>query len=93
MDVKDINHVIYERYTGLPSCIRDHSLSVLLQTCRVEDVTLKLPLIPGYNTEEDIDYSLDELDRMGFTKFEFPRYIERESRYHPQTKDNDERKG
>ena len=85
VDVKDINHVIYERYTGHQSHIHE-SLNVLLQTCRMEDVTLKVPLIPGYNTDEDVAYSLDKLDRMGFTNFESIRYIERESRYHLQTK-------
>ena len=86
VDVKDINHVIYERYTGQPSRIRE-SLNVLLQTCRVENVTLKVPLIPGYNTDYDVDYSLDELERMGFTNFKCVRYLERESKYHPQIKE------
>lgn len=94
VDIKDINHVIYERYTGHPSRIRDHSLSVLLQTCRVKDITVKVPLIPGYNTDKDVDYSLDELERMGFTNFECVRYLQRESKYHPQTKGlQHERKG
>ena len=86
VDVKDINHVIYERYTGQPSRIRE-SLNVLLQTCRVENVTLKVPLIPGYNTDYDVDYSLDELERMGFTNFKCVHYLERESKYHPQIKE------
>ena len=88
-----MNHVIYERYTGQPSSIRE-SLNVLLDTCRVENVTLKVPLIPGYNTDKDVDYSLDELERMGFTNFECVRYLEGESKYHPQTKGlQHERKG
>ena len=48
---------------------------------------MKVPLIPGYNTDYDVDYSLDELERMGFTNFKCVRYLERESKYHPQIKE------
>ena len=47
-----------------------------LAACLPPDrVQIRIPRIPGYNTEENIRKSLDKLKRMGFTRLEVFHYI------------------
>ena len=39
-----------------------------------EDVVIRVPLISGYNTEEDIKNSICELKNIGFSQFDIFRY-------------------
>lgn len=74
VDVKDMNPALYEAYTEKTPDLLRHNLAVLAARCP-DTVTLRLPLIPGFNTDADRDRSEKELRAMGFTRFDRFDYI------------------
>lgn len=72
VDIKDMDDTIYEQYTGRQATKRDECLNELLTI--QERVTLRIPLIPGYNTPEHQQRSKDKLEKMGFTRFDLFEY-------------------
>lgn len=70
VDVKDTNPQIYREYTGRDNEKVLHNLRLLLLLAGPERVTVRLPLIPGYNTEEDRQASRELLMQMGVTNFD-----------------------
>ena len=74
VDVKDMDPAIYERYTGrTPEAMR-RNLARLAALCP-ERVTVRVPLIPEYNTDADGDRSEKILRGMGFERIERFTYI------------------
>ena len=69
VDCKDMNPEIYERYTGKPITAMRENLKHLLSLVSPDRVTVRLPLIPGYNTEADRESSRRILADMGVTQF------------------------
>lgn len=67
VDIKDMNPTIYHTYTGREAGDLRAKLAVLLSLVGPDRVTVRVPLIPGYNTEEDCDSSCATLRNMGFT--------------------------
>lgn len=82
VDVKDMNSDIYRQYTGRQSHILQ-SLTCLERFDLMDKVMVKVPLIPGYNAEEDVNESIMKLKRRGFSRIETIRYIKRLSKYPP----------
>jgi pyruvate formate lyase activating enzyme len=76
VDIKDMNDTIYHRYTGELSRIRQSLYSLRLAGC-VENVTIRVPHIPGYNTDEDVQRSIEEVKKIGFTNIDEFNYIKR----------------
>lgn len=78
VDVKDMNPQIYSRYTGSDNHRVVENLEWLKRQ-ETEDgsIVLRLPLIPGYNTAEDIAKSRQRLQQMGFDVFDEFEYIVR----------------
>ena len=74
VDVKDMNPEIYRRYTGGDNAIVAENLHFLLERGRGKDVLVRLPLIPGYNTEDDRRESRRQLEAMGFEHFDLFTY-------------------
>ena len=74
VDVKDMDPAIYERYTGRPQAAMRKNLSALAALCP-DRVTVRVPLIPEYNTEEDCGRSEALLREMGFTRIDRFRYV------------------
>ena len=74
VDVKDMAPAVYEAYTGQSPDRMRENLGTLAALCP-ESVTLRLPLIPGFNTDADRDRSEKELRAMGFTRFDRFNYI------------------
>ena len=70
VDVKDINPEIYRAYTGQENEKVLENLRLLLSLVGSERITVRLPLIPGYNTEEDRQTSQRLLTQMGITNFD-----------------------
>jgi len=70
VDVKDINPKIYRAYTGQENEKVLENLRLLLSLVGPERITVRLPLIPGYNTEEDRQTSQRLLTQMGITNFD-----------------------
>lgn len=70
IDCKDTDPEIYRRYTGGENTRLLENLPRLPELVPAERIVLRLPLIPGYNTEEDRQRSMDLLRQMGFTRFD-----------------------
>lgn len=75
IDVKDMNPDIYRRYTSIDSRRVLENLRWLAGHVDLQKVTVRLPLIPGYNTQEDRDRSRQQLEAMGFKDFDCFDYI------------------
>ena len=72
-DCKDMNAEIYRAYTGREPTERDENLRYLAKTCP-DRVIVRVPLIPGYNTEDDRSRSADLLHAMGFSRLDLFSY-------------------
>ena len=78
VDCKDTNPEIYASYTGKDNGNMLENLQMLIDLVGAERITLRLPLIPQYNTEEDRQKSRYLLAKMGITQFdEFSYKIKR----------------
>jgi pyruvate formate lyase activating enzyme len=74
VDAKDLNPAIYEAYADFTPDRTLGNLRLLASVCP-ELVTVRLPKIPGFNSDEDRDRSEETLRRMGFTRFDRFDYI------------------
>jgi len=74
VDCKDVDHDIYHRYTGKDNFQMLDNLAELLSVVGTERVTVRLPLIPDYNTEADRQRGKAHLAAMGVTQFDLFTY-------------------
>ena len=74
IDCKDTDPVIYRRYTGQDNARMLGNLRRLLEIVGPERITLRVPLIPGFNSEEDQIRSRDLLQTMGVVNFDLFTY-------------------
>lgn len=74
IDIKDTNDEIYRHYTGLSNRRALDNLQELLKEGRGDDLIVRLPLIEGYNTQENIERSTEKLHAMGVEHFDFFAY-------------------
>ena len=65
VDIKDMNPAIYKAYTGRDNVPVKENLRALLSLVGADRVTVRVPRIPGYNTEADVEASVAELRAMG----------------------------
>lgn len=70
VDVKDMNGEIYKSYTGRENIRVTENLKLLRDVVGAENILIRLPLIPEYNTEADRQSSRALLMGMGFTRFD-----------------------
>ena len=70
IDIKDINNAIYQKYTGKDNEKVLHNLQYLIDHGKNEQIIVRTPVIPAYNTENDVDYSIRLLKEMGITQFD-----------------------
>lgn len=70
VDIKDMNEEIYKSYTGLDNKRVIDNLKLLIETKGSDSITVRLPLIKGYNTEKDREKSEEALKNIGITKFD-----------------------
>lgn len=75
IDIKDMNETIYETYTGKKPDLMQRNLKLLAERGLQSKVTIRLPLIDGFNTEEDRIKSEKALKKMGFTSFDRFSYV------------------
>ena len=78
VDCKDMDAEIYRRYTGKDGALMRENLRLLLELAGPERVTVRVPLIPDFNTPEDQARSAEALQAMGVTKLELFSYIIKE---------------
>ncbi len=65
IDIKDMNPEIYRKYTGVSNQQVINNLRFLIGVGLADKITVRVPLIPGYNTEEDVEKSLSALQELG----------------------------
>lgn len=78
VDIKDMNDSIYENYTKVASKIAQRLLD-LKRFVPTNLVTIKVPLIPHFNTMTDVESSTCALKDMGFENIVQINYIERKT--------------
>ena len=76
IDIKDMNPAIYKAYTGQDNACVKENLRTLLALVGKERITVRVPRIPGFNTEADVAASLSELTAMGLADFDILTYKE-----------------
>lgn len=74
IDCKDTNPEIYRCYTGQDNGRMLSNLKRLLEITGPERITLRVPLIPEFNTEKDQMLSRSLLRNMGVTNFDLFTY-------------------
>ena len=75
IDIKDINPIIYEKYTQLSQKKVIKNLSILEEHNLQNKCTIRVPLIPNYNTIEDREKSIDWLHQRGFNNLDVFDYV------------------
>lgn len=72
VDIKDMDSDIYKAYTGKDNRLMKENLLYLAPV--QEKVTVKIPLIPDFNTAENVLRSETQVRGMGFTHIERFKY-------------------
>lgn len=70
VDIKDTNNKIYMRYTKKSNRKVIRNLQYIADQGMADKVVLRLPLIPQFNTAEDVEKSKTLLTNLGFSRFE-----------------------
>ena len=74
VDIKDMNPLIREKYTGRVGDSA-HQLCYLKQYEIVDNVTIRVPHIPGFNTDEDVNRSIEQVKILGFKDIQEFEYL------------------
>ena len=74
IDIKDMNPDIYHSYTGQSNGRVLDNLRLIADAGRQSDCILRIPLIPGYNTDTDREKSRKALEALGFDRFDLFTY-------------------
>ena len=75
VDIKDMNADIYQTYTGKDNALTLKNLEWLLQRCEARNVVARVPHIPNFNTDADVQQSIATLKSMGVTEIDEFNYI------------------
>lgn len=79
VDIKSMNADIYRRYTGVTSAVLQH-LECARSLLSPDKLTIKVPHIPDFTTDEDVQESIRELRELGFTNIVECNYVKRLTR-------------
>ena len=74
IDCKDTDPHIYRQYTGQDNAAMLENLQKLLAMIGPERITVRIPLIPEFNTEAHRQNSVALFQKMGLTQFDFFTY-------------------
>ena len=75
VDIKDMNADIYQTYTGKDNALTLKNLEWLLQHREARQIMVRVPHIPDYNTDADVQQSIATLKSMGVTEIDEFNYI------------------
>lgn len=70
VDIKSMDSEVYFAYTDVRSAVEQHLIS-LKQCVPNERITIKVPIIPGFSTENDAERTVKEIN----VRFEFSNII------------------
>ncbi len=79
VDIKDTDPAIYRAYTGKDVSTALNNLRLLISLTDPAKIRVRLPLIPGYNTDENRDRSESVLRAMGITDVDRFEYVVRDN--------------
>ena len=79
VDCKDMDQEIYHAYTGGEQAQMEDNLRFLLERAGPERITVRVPLIPDFNTKEAQQRSAKRLKELGVTRLDLFQYIRRPS--------------
>lgn len=74
VDIKDMNSIIYKRYTGRDNRTVLSNLQYLIDLGLAEKIKCRVPLIPDYNDSDSQKQSLEILTKMGIKNIEIFTY-------------------
>lgn len=75
VDVKDMNNEIYKRYTGKDNSFTLSNLKWLIEQGKSDAIRVRVPKIPDFNSQNDIDKSAKILKGIGLQDIEVFSYI------------------
>lgn len=75
VDIKDMEPAIYKLYTGTENRKVIDNLNWLVDHNASNKVSVRVPLIKGYNHEEDVDRTIEALHRLGLNRHERIKYL------------------
>ena len=75
IDIKYFDDRIYYSYTGAHNALVKSNLRLLIRHGLKDRITVRIPLIKGYNTHNDNAFSQRMLRKMGLTKFDRFEYV------------------
>ncbi len=75
VDIKDMDADIYQTYTGKDNALTLKNLEWLLQHREARQIMVRVPHIPDYNTDADVQQSIATLKSMGVTEIDEFNYI------------------
>lgn len=78
IDIKDIDSDIYKRYTSKDNVNVINNLKYIAKMNKQNNCIIRLPLIPNYNSTENINSSINWLKSIGFQRFNKFNYIIRD---------------
>jgi pyruvate formate lyase activating enzyme len=65
VDIKDLNADIYKRYTGKENALPVANLKWLIEQGNADKIWVRVPLIPNFNSEKDVENTVSELKNLG----------------------------
>lgn len=75
IDIKDMDPVVYKRYTGVDPSNVISNLNLLADRGLQDKCTIRIPSIPEYNQKADMDRSIKAIQAMGFQAIDTFDYI------------------
>ena len=75
VDIKDMNPEIYKVYTGKDNALTISNLQWLLQHGDPNRIIVRVPHIPDFNTDEDVERSKKRLETMGVKRIDEFNYL------------------
>lgn len=78
IDVKSLDDAIYEQYTGLSPVVMKKNLQRICEKGLQNKCRIRIPIIPGYKTEEQANQEAEIIRTMGFSDVEVFHYILRD---------------
>ena len=78
VDIKDMNNTIYKRYTGKDNFLPISNLKWFVEQGKSDKIRVRVPAIPDFNSQNDIENSVKSLKDLGIQDIEIFSYIIKE---------------
>ena len=82
IDIKDMNPVIYRKYTGQCNSRVVENIKWLVDHGKRDNITCRIPLIPKFNSSKNQEKSISHLKKLGIKRFDIFDYVTDSKRRH-----------